>query len=102
MVAVLICGMVGWWSGFGMALCQGMAWFKRIAVIALVAVGIRLLFRLGDDQKFPHRFVASFRHDGLAAGQLHSVLLVEGYLTAPGLGRFLPWTREFVQVPYRH
>lgn len=44
MMAALICVLVGLWSGFAAALCQGMAWFKRLAVIGLVAVCLRLLF----------------------------------------------------------
>lgn len=44
MMAALICVLVGLWSGFAVALCQGMAWFKRLAVIGLVAVCLRLLF----------------------------------------------------------
>jgi O-antigen/teichoic acid export membrane protein len=44
MLAALICVLVGLWSGFAVALCQGMAWFKRLAVIGLVAVALRLLF----------------------------------------------------------
>jgi O-antigen/teichoic acid export membrane protein len=44
MLAVSICVLVAFWSGFAVALCQGMAWFKRLAVIGLAAVGLRLLF----------------------------------------------------------
>jgi O-antigen/teichoic acid export membrane protein len=44
MLAVLICVLVAFWSGFAVALAQGMAWFKRLAVIGLVAVVLRLLF----------------------------------------------------------
>ncbi len=44
MLATLICVLVALWSGFAVALCQGMAWFKRLAVIGLAAVGLRLIF----------------------------------------------------------
>lgn len=42
MFAALICVLVGLWSGFAVAICQGMAWFKRLAIVGLVAVGLRL------------------------------------------------------------
>jgi hypothetical protein len=35
--AVVACVLVGLWSGFAVAICQGMAWFKRLAVVALSA-----------------------------------------------------------------
>ena len=53
MLAALMCGLVGWWSGFGVALCQGMAWFKRMALIGLVAVGARCLFAWTMTKRFP-------------------------------------------------
>lgn len=43
-IAALACVLMGMWSGYAVALCQGMAWFKRMAVIGLIAVAMRLLF----------------------------------------------------------
>ena len=55
MLAALICVLVGLWSGFAVALCQGMAWFKRLALIGLVAVAFSLLFGWVVHQRIPHR-----------------------------------------------
>jgi O-antigen/teichoic acid export membrane protein len=44
MFAAILCVLVGLWSSFAIALCQGMSWFKRLAVIGFVAVLLRLLF----------------------------------------------------------
>jgi O-antigen/teichoic acid export membrane protein len=43
-IAALVCVLTGMWSGYAVALCQGMAWFKRLAIIGLVAVGMRAGF----------------------------------------------------------
>ena len=44
LVAATVCILVGLWSGFALALCQGMAWFQRIALIGFAAVVFRLAF----------------------------------------------------------
>ena len=43
-IGALACVLTGMWSGYAAALCQGMAWFKRLAIIGLVAVGMRVVF----------------------------------------------------------
>jgi O-antigen/teichoic acid export membrane protein len=44
MLAALVCVLVGMWSSFALALAQGMSWFQRMAIVGLVAVGLRLAF----------------------------------------------------------
>ena len=44
MLVALVYIMVNIWSGLAVALCQGMAWFKRIALIGLAAMGLKVLF----------------------------------------------------------
>jgi hypothetical protein len=44
MLVVLCCVLAGLWSSFVTALCQGLAWFKRLALIGLIAVALRILF----------------------------------------------------------
>jgi len=43
-LAAAVCILIGLWSSFAIALCQGMAWFKRLAVIGFLAVCLRLVF----------------------------------------------------------
>ena len=43
-LAALVCVLVGLWGGLATALCQGLGWFKRLALIGLLGVGLRLLF----------------------------------------------------------
>ena len=96
MLAMLICGMVGWWSGFGMALCQGMAWFKRIAVIALVAVCIRLLFAWIMTKRYP---TAGIALSATTVSLLANLILFYWWkdIFRHQAQRISPWTREFIQ-----
>jgi O-antigen/teichoic acid export membrane protein len=45
--------LVNVWSGFAVSLCQGMSWFKRLALVNLAAVVLRLLFGLFVTVKHP-------------------------------------------------
>jgi hypothetical protein len=40
----LVCVLGGLWSTYATALCQGLGWFKRLALIGLLAALLRLLF----------------------------------------------------------
>jgi O-antigen/teichoic acid export membrane protein len=96
MLAVLICGMVGWWSGFGMALCQGMAWFKRIAVVALAAVSIRLLFAWIMTKPFPTAEIALTATTVSYSANFILFYWWKDIFRHPA-ERISPWNREFVQ-----
>jgi O-antigen/teichoic acid export membrane protein len=93
---VLICGMVGWWSGFGMALCQGMAWFKRIAVISVVAVGIRILFAWIMTKPFPNAEIALSATTVSFSANLILFYWWKDIFRHPAQ-KISPWNREFYQ-----
>ena len=44
MLVALLCVLAGLWASFSLALCQGLAWFKRLALISLLGVCLRLAF----------------------------------------------------------
>jgi hypothetical protein len=44
MLVTLGCGLVGLWAALATALCQGLAWFKRLALIAFLAMLLRVAF----------------------------------------------------------
>jgi O-antigen/teichoic acid export membrane protein len=44
MLVALGCVLAGLWGSFVTALCQGLAWFKRLAFIGLLAVALRISF----------------------------------------------------------
>ncbi|HEX5399642.1 MAG TPA: hypothetical protein VFY06_11405 [Verrucomicrobiae bacterium] len=44
MAVTLLCTLLGLWASFATALCQGMAWFKRLALIGFLAMVLRVIF----------------------------------------------------------
>ena len=82
MLTALVCVLVSLWSGFAVALCQGMAWFKRLAIIGLVGVGMRLLFGWVMTKRFPNGGNRRLRHHIFAFCQPRIALLVERHLPA--------------------
>jgi len=96
MVAVLICGMVGWWSSFGIALCQGMAWFKRLAIIGVVAMGIRILFAWIMTRPFPNAEIALSATTVSFSANFILFYWWKDIFRHPAQ-RISPWNREFIQ-----
>src|SRR5436190_3954225 len=43
-LVALVCVLAGLWGAFVTAICQGLGWFKHLALIALLMAGIRLAF----------------------------------------------------------
>jgi O-antigen/teichoic acid export membrane protein len=95
MVAALICGLVGWWSGFGVALCQGMSWFKRMAVISVAAVGVRMLFAWTMTKRF---HTAEIALSSTTISLLVNFTLFYWWkdLFRHGTQKISPWNRQFV------
>ncbi len=95
MLVALISILVGLWSGFALALCQGMGRFKRIAAIGLVGVGMRLLFGWVTTQKFPTAEMAVLATTFSLLANL-SLLYWWKDIFQHGAQRISPWTRQFV------
>ncbi len=53
MFVALLFVLAGLWGSYVTALCQGLAWFKRLALIGLLGVGLRLAFCGIFVTKFP-------------------------------------------------
>jgi len=96
MLVVLICCIFGLWSCFGVAFCQGMAWFKRLAVIALVAVGVRVLFAWVMTKRYPTAEVALSATTFSFLANLILFYWWKDIFRHPAQ-RISPWTREFMQ-----
>jgi O-antigen/teichoic acid export membrane protein len=58
MLMALLCMLAAVWSGLAVAMCQGMAWFKRMAVIGVVAVLMRFTFCWALTKPFPTAEIA--------------------------------------------
>jgi hypothetical protein len=44
MLVTLCCALLGLWVALATALCQGLAWFKRLALIGFLAMTLRVIF----------------------------------------------------------
>lgn len=95
MLIALVCVLANLWGSFVTALCQGMAWFKRLAFIGLAAMGLRLAFGWISTLKYPVAEVAVF---ATAFALLANFILLywRKDLFWPG-EPISPWDREFVQ-----
>jgi O-antigen/teichoic acid export membrane protein len=52
-MVVLVCVLATLWGSFGAALCQGFAWFKRLAFVTFLTAVLRLCFAAGILLVFP-------------------------------------------------
>lgn len=53
MITTLVCTLLTLWASFAGALCQGLAWFKRLALIGLLAMLLRVFFGWYVTLKWP-------------------------------------------------
>src|SRR5208283_3204119 len=92
----LICVLANFWAAYVIMICQGLGWFKRLALIGLLAAGLRLLFGGLTTKIWP------FAELGVAA----SGVMLLAYLTLlfwkkefpQRTGEVIsPWTKEFKQ-----
>ena len=92
--AALACVLAGLWGGLAAALCSGLAWFKRLALIGLLGVAIRLAFGYAAAVKFP---AAEWAVLATAVAVLANLVL---FFWRKDLLRHAepvsPWDREFV------
>jgi O-antigen/teichoic acid export membrane protein len=95
MVAASCYVVCGSWSGFVGAFCQGMAWFKRLALIGLVAVALRLIFGLVCTRLWPWAWVAVSATTFSFLAYL-AVLFWRKDLFGKG-EQVLPWNGEFLK-----
>jgi hypothetical protein len=94
-LAALACALVGLWGGLATALCQGLAWFKRLALIGLLGVGLRLVFGWLIVLKFPFAEWAVLASGIAVLSNL--VLLFWRKELARTASPVSPWNRELVQ-----
>jgi hypothetical protein len=94
-LSALACVLVGLWGGLATALCQGLGWFKRLALIGLLGVGLRLMFGWLIVREYP---VAEWAVLASSAAVLANLLLLywrkELRRSADPVS---PWNRELIQ-----
>jgi hypothetical protein len=95
MLVTLCCALLGLWVAMATALCQGLAWFKRLALIAFLAMLLRVSFGWFVTLKWPSAETAVLATAFSLLAYL-VLLLWKKDLSLHGTP-VSPWNREFVQ-----
>jgi hypothetical protein len=95
MLVTLGCTLLGLWGSLATALCQGLAWFKRLALIGLLAMMLRFIFGWLVTLKWPSAEAAVLASGFALLANL--VLLFWRRELSPRGEPASPWNREFVQ-----
>jgi hypothetical protein len=94
-LVTLGCALFGLWAALATALCQGLAWFKRLALIGLLAMVLRVGFGWLVTLKWPSAETAVLA-SGFALLANLTLLFWRRDLSLHGTP-ISPWNREFVQ-----
>jgi hypothetical protein len=95
MLTTLVCTLLTLWTSLAGALCQGLAWFKRLALIGLLAMLLRVAFGWFVTLKWPSPETAVLASTFALLAYL--VLLVWRSELTMHSEAVSPWNREFVQ-----
>jgi O-antigen/teichoic acid export membrane protein len=95
MLVTLGCALFGLWGSFAAALCQGLSWFKRLALIGLLAMVLRVVFGYFVTFTWPSAETAVLA-TGFALLANLVLLFWRKDLTLHS-APVSPWNREFVQ-----
>ena len=95
MVIALVCVLANLWGSFASALCQGLGWFKRLALIGLLGVVLRLGFGGVMTWKFQTAEVAALASAVAVLANL--ALLFWRKELVRHEQAISPWDREFGQ-----
>jgi len=92
----LICVLGNLWTAYVTALCQGLGWFKRLALIGLLSAVLRVLFGWPATRIWP---VAELAVLASAVMLLPNLILLSWRKDLPQRTDSItsPWTAEFVQ-----
>jgi hypothetical protein len=96
MLVALACVLAGLWSSFVTALCQGLAWFKRLALIALLAVMLRILFGWTTSRIWPVAELAVLASAFMLLANLVLLFWKKDFPHRTDTA-ISPWTGEFTQ-----
>lgn len=94
MLVALMTVLVSLWSGLGVTLCQGMGWFKRLAIISLAGVVMRTVFAWVMTKPYPTAEVALGATTFSLLANL-SLLYWWKDIFRHGSERISPWDRHF-------
>jgi len=94
-LVALTCTLAGLWAAYVTALCQGLGWFKRLALIGLLAAVLRVLFGWLTTKYWP---VAEWAVAASGVMLLANLVLLFWWKDFPRQTSIVvsPWNREFV------
>jgi hypothetical protein len=95
-VVALVCVLTGLWGSYMTVICQGLGWFKRLALVALLAAVLRLLFGAITTRIWP---VAEWAVAASAVMVLANLVLFFWRKDFPRRTEVAvsPWNSDFVQ-----
>jgi hypothetical protein len=96
-VVALVCVLAGFWSSFITAFCQGLGWFKRFALIALLAAVIRFTFGATAVHFSPLAEWAVFASTVMLLSNLVLLFWKHEFPRNTTGATVSPWTAEMVQ-----
>jgi hypothetical protein len=96
MLIALVCVLGNLWTSYATALCQGLGWFKRLALIGLLSAVLRVLFGWPTTRIWP---LAEWAVLASAVMLLPNLILFYWRKELPRRTDTVisPWTSEFVQ-----
>jgi len=93
-LVMLVSALLQLWASLAAALCQGLSWFKRLALIGFLTMTIRILFGWGVTLRWPSAETAVLASIvALSANLLILLWRRELKISAKPVS---PWNREFV------
>ena len=95
MLVTLACALLGLWAALVTALCQGLSWFKRLALIGFLGMILRVLFGWFVTLKWPSAETAVLASAFALLANL-VLLFWKKELSLHGTP-VSPWNREFVR-----
>jgi len=94
MLVALLCVLAGLWGAFATALCQGLAWFKRLAFISVTAMVLRVSFGWVMLLKYP---LAETAVSATGVAALANLTLLYWRKELARKGELIPpWNKEFI------
>jgi len=97
MLVALLCVLAGLWGSFAGALCQGLSWFKRLALISLLGVGLRLAFCGVFVSKYPVAETAVLASLFMVLANLVLLFWKKDLAVPANVSAVSPWNREFAE-----
>ena len=96
MLITLVCTLLGLWSSLATALCQGLAWFKRLALIGFIAMLLRVSFGWFVTLKWPSPEMAVLASTFALLAYLVLLFWKKDLALRSQAEAVSPWNREFI------